>query len=848
MQPEFFNSPDQPASKHTQSPSGHTYAGLAGAVPPPTQSTTVLPDLVVQTDRSQHHVPGEATYRIGRDPESDIVVGDPRVSWRHGMLSADNGVWILEDLGSTNGTFLGPQRVDHIEITTECVVRLGHRDDGPVLRLLPQLSANSTRPGGSARTTVNAPPEPRPPASDPVPVAASPTDPALLPNTGALLPGVDRCPTGLMPLPSTALSIGRTPDNDLVVPDLEVSRHHAQLRRLPTGRYEIIDLDSHNGTYVNGHRITSHALTERDIIGIGHSTFRLTGGELRQYVDEGKVTFAAHDLEVMVAGGKLLLQRVTFSVPEKCLLAVIGPSGAGKSTLLGALTGMRPPDSGTVLYDNRDLYQHYPELRYRIGLVPQDNILHTQLTARRALQYSAELRFPADTKPIERDSRINEVMNELGLTEHADTRADRLSGGQLKRVNMAQELLTKPSLLFLDEPTSGLDPGLDKSVMEQMRDLAHDGRTVVVVTHSVANLGTCDRVLVLVPGGKVAYYGPPGEGPRYFNLPGWAEVFQAFDRHPHRDWAAEFAASPAYATYVAVQDHKKADLSDDLQPQSAPSPRRRGAFRQMITLTRRYARVISADRGYLLFTVLLPLVLGLLIHFVPAKEGLAGSPGTNLPAQELLSILVTCACLAGAASSVRELVKERSIYIRERAAGLSSGAYLFSKLAVLGVISVAQSVVIVLLGLAGRTLPSQGAVLTSMPLAELIIAIAALAVASMCLGLFVSAIVSTSEKAMPVLVMLTMSQIILSGGVLPLAGLAGLSQLSWLAPSRWGFAAAASTVNLNILIPHAGNNSDPLWRHTSGNVLRDIGVTIGLAMVFLLLAWLRLRRLGPHRR
>ena len=109
-------------------------------------------------------------------------------------------------------------------------------------------------------------------------------------------------------------------------------------------------------------------------------------------------------------------------------------------------------------------------------------------------------------------------MAELGLTKHARTRADRLSGGQLKRVNVAQELLTKPSLLFLDEPTSGLDPGLDKSVMEQMRDLAHDGRTVVVVTHSVANLDTCDRLLVLVPGGQIAYYGPPGEGLSYFGL------------------------------------------------------------------------------------------------------------------------------------------------------------------------------------------------------------------------------------------------------------------------------------------------------------------------------------------
>ena len=214
---------------------------------------------------------------------------------------------------------------------------------------------------------------------------------------------------------------------------------------------------------------------------------------------------------------------------------------------------MRPATTGTVLYDNRDLYQNYNELRYRIGLVPQESVLHTQLTARRALQYSAELRFPADVKPAERDGRVDEVMGELGLARHANTRADRLSGGQLKRVNVAQELLTKPSLLFLDEPTSGLDPGLDKSVMEQMRDLAHDGRTVIVVTHSVDNLDTCDRLLVLVPGGRIAYYGPPEEGLAYFGQARWAEVFQAFERYPDRDWAAEYAASPAYAQYVLGQ-------------------------------------------------------------------------------------------------------------------------------------------------------------------------------------------------------------------------------------------------------------------------------------------------------
>ena len=857
MAQEHSDSPDQP-SESVSIPSWLASAGLAEATPPASRRAA-QPDLVVLTEHSEYRLHGGTEYRVGRDPDSHIVETDPRVSWQHGVLRVDEDVWVLEDLETTNGTFLDGRQVRRVEIRTECAVRLGDADEGPVLRCLPQgppasgpADTGRTAGPGLARDAGGGPARPRSPESPGRVTAGPPAVPSAfseISSRTSALPGVDRSPTSMIKLPTKIMRIGRAVDNDLVLPDLEVSRHHAELRRLPTGDYEIVDLGSHNGTYVNGRRISSQPLTAVDIVGIGRSTFRLSDGQLSQYVDEGDITFAAQDLVVKVAGGKTLLDRVTFPLPEKCLLGVIGPSGAGKSTLLSALTGMRPPDGGTVFYDNRDLYQHYAELRYRIGLVPQDNILHTQLTARRALQYSAELRFPNDTNASERDARVDEVLSELSLTGHAETRADRLSGGQLKRVNMAQELLTRPSVLFLDEPTSGLDPGLDKTVMEQMRDLAHDGRTVIVVTHSVASLDICDRVLVLVPGGKVAFYGPPAEGLRYFDTPGWAEVFQAFDRHPNRDWAAEFAASPAYAEYVAGQyDKPPAPQAGDQQPSAAPVQRQRGAFRQMATLTRRYTRVIAADRGYLLFMGLLPIVLGLLIHFVPAKEGLTGIPGTNLPAQELLSIMVICACLAGTASSIREVVKERSIYIRERAAGLSPGAYLFSKVAVLGIISIVQSCVIVLLGLAGRKLPPHGVFLTSLPLVELLIAIAALAVASMCLGLFVSAVVTTSEKAMPVLVMLTMGQVILSGGVLPLAGLAGLSQLAWVAPARWGFAAEATTVNLNILLPPAGDLADPLWRQTSANWLRDVGLAVGLALIFLLLTWISLRRLGPRRR
>ncbi len=876
-------------------------AGLAEAAP-------AVPVLVVRTRREDHTLHGGTTYHVGRDPQADIVIADSRVSWRHGVLRVDGDRWVLEDTGSTNGTFVGPQRAERVMITSDCVVRLGNPDDGPLLRCMPQTAgpapdvlrdgpahaarhapadpgpptpvepiepvrpaepgprhaATPRHPGemGGPRPPVpqpagwqqqpapqpqpqawQQPPQPQPPQAPPAPQPRhrqTPQAPAGVPAN--LMPSVDFRPTARMPLPVKALRIGRTPDNDLVLPDLDVSRHHAELRRSASGAYEIVDLGSHNGTFVNGRKVSSAVLSETDIVSVGHSTFRLTGGELRQYIDSGEVTFSALDLVVTVGGGKVLLDHVTFPIPEKTLLGVIGPSGAGKSTLLGALTGTRPADTGTVLYDNRDLYRDYAELRYRIGLVPQESVLHTQLTARRALQYSAELRFPADTTASERDARVDEVMGELGLTKHANTRADRLSGGQLKRVNVAQELLTRPSLLFLDEPTSGLDPGLDKSVMEQMKDLAHDGRTVIVVTHSVDNLDQCDRLLVLVPGGRIAFYGPPSDGLNYFGQNRWADVFQQFDKYPDRDWAAEYRASPAYAQYV-IQRERPPTPAGDQQVRDVP-PARRSGFSQTVTLTKRYIRVISSDRGFLLGTAIAPFLLGALIRLLAGKQGLANIPSGNPNAQTVLILLVICAVLSGTASSIWELVKERAIYKRERSAGLSSGAYLASKLLVLGAISIAQSVVLVLVGLTGVNGPSKGAVGALPPLFEILIAIVALGLASMCVGLLVSAMVSTSEKAVPFLVMITLVQVVLSGGLLKLG--TGLAQVAWLTPSRWGFSATATTIDFNAF-PH-NQIADSFYNQTAANWLRDVAALIALAVVYSLITWLKLLSLGPRRR
>src|ERR1035437_8449143 len=528
--------------------------------------SSTAPALVVRAQGSDRTLRAGPSYRVGRDPQSDIVVDEPRVSWQHAILRLEHDRWLLEDVGSTNGTFVGSQRVRRVEITGACQVRLGHPDSGPGV-----FCSIAAAPGVHGTAAAS----------------AAVLQPARMPATG------ERSPSVIMRLPARVLRIGRAAGNDMVVPDLSVSRYHAELRKTAGGGYEIVDLGSHNGTYLNGQRVTAAAVTGSDVIGIGVDAFRLAGGELQEFIDTGDISLSASGLTVRLPGGKVILDDVSFPLGERCLLGVIGPSGAGKSTLLGALTGMRPATQGSVLYDGRDLYAHYAELRHPNGLGAQGKILHMQLSARRALRYAAELRFPRDTSSAEREQRIGEVLEQLSLTVHADTRASSLSGGQQKRVNGALELLTKPSLLSLDEPTSGLDPGLDMSVMEMMAGLARDGRTVIVVTHSVANLNVCDRLLVLVPGGKIAYFGPPDEGLKHFGQPGWPQVFRAFEAEPDRDWAGEYRRSALRAQYVtaAGQAGRSAAAADRAVP---PPERTRNRLAQLSTLVRRDMAVHAA--------------------------------------------------------------------------------------------------------------------------------------------------------------------------------------------------------------------------------------------------------------
>ncbi|MFB7394541.1 FHA domain-containing protein [Streptomyces sp. NPDC056191] len=830
------------------------------------------PDLVLEIDGdATRMIPGRV-YRIGRDPTSDIVLADARASWHHAVLSAPADHWTLADENSTNGTFTDGLRVDGPrEVGPGTVVRFGHPEDGPRAVLSSGAAPATPEAMPSAQPPVRpaaepeaqppvqpeAQPETRPPVQPeaepaPAPYSAVPPDLVTPRNTPPPRPsavshpaatGTFRQPTSVRPLPAHSIRIGRSPDNDVVVPDLVVSRHHAELRAHPDGTYWIHDLGSHNGTYLNGAPVADARVTPDDIVGVGHCAFCLIGGQLVEFTDTGEVSLDVQSLAVTVDHGrKTLLDEVSFPVGEKCLLGVVGPSGAGKSTLLGALTGQRPADRGTVLYDGRDLYRDYAELRQRIGLVPQDDILHLQLSVRRALGYAAELRFPEDTDPDERRARVDEVIQELGLAERAQQPIHSLSGGQRKRVSVALELLTKPSLLFLDEPTSGLDPGMDRSVMHMLRGLADDGRTVVVVTHSVLSLDVCDRLLVLAPGGRVAYYGPPADSLGFFGFDEWPEAFEAFENDRDRDWAGLYRSSRFQRRYVddaTARPNVPVPGAAPVEREPAPPPKAQSWGSQLRTLVRRYTAALSADRTFLAIMIALPFVMGAMARAL--SEGGFNQESTL----NVLLILCVGGVLTGAANAVRELVKERTIYRRERAVGLSRSAYLASKVVVLGTITVVQAVVLTLVALIGVPLNVPGGKGVLMPpLVEITLAVALLSFTAMMLGLLVSALVRKEEVTMPLLVLLAIVQVVFCGALLTVRGTPVLEQLAWLVPSRWAFAAMGATVDIGAVSP-SDKTADPLMDHTAAAWLFDMGMMVVLCLVIGLVVARLLRRHEP---
>ncbi|MGF2943933.1 ATP-binding cassette domain-containing protein, partial [Mycobacterium sp. Lab-001] len=454
------------------------------------------PVLTVRTDTTQGSFAPGRDVVVGNDVRADLRVAHPLIARAHLLLRFGEGRWTAIDNNSLNGMFINGRRVPQAALHDGHSINLGLPDG-------PRLTFEVGRHDGIVGLA---------PPTESIPLAGPPTrswrghPPTRIGVTGevAELPTArirSPWPAGRRESPAGGpVRIGRSLDNDIVIHDVLASRHHALLTPTPIGT-EIRDANSINGTFVNGVRVGSAVLAEGDAVTIGNVDLLFSNGVL---VRRHEAAARTGGLEVRAVDfrvdGKNLLERISMTARPGTLTAIIGGSGAGKTTLSRLIAGYATPSSGSVTFEGHDIHTEYASLRTRIGMVPQDDVVHRQLTVNQALGYAAELRLPPDTSKADRAQVVAQVLGELGMTQHAHSRVDTLSGGQRKRASVALELLTGPSLLILDEPTSGLDPALDLQVMTMLRQLADAGRVVLVVTHSLTYLDVCDQVLLMAPG------------------------------------------------------------------------------------------------------------------------------------------------------------------------------------------------------------------------------------------------------------------------------------------------------------------------------------------------------------
>ena len=756
--------------------------------------------LLVEWSDSSLVLSPEKSYVLGRDESCDLVITDSKISRVHLRFIYASNVWVIEDIQSSNGTFVANKQVSSISVQKNLKVFVGGKD---------HIQISITPLDGHSTTEVS----------------ISQETAFIRLDSPEFSEQSDEF--GRVRL-QKRIRIGRDPDNDWVIPDLSVSRNHAEIVQTNSDIFELIDLKSTNGTFVNGRKIRRHTLIVGDVISIGKIVRRFTSDGIESI--EGTIGTSIVGSEVSFSvQNKILLDSVSFNLGPRTLTAVIGPSGAGKSTLLGVLTGRTKPSSGTVQVGGQDLHENFQTLGKTIGSVPQSDILHTRLTVKQALNYGAKLRLPADVDAVEREARVEEVMEKLELSERANLRIDKLSGGQRKRASIGLELLTSPNVLVLDEPTSGLDPGLDAHVMETLRTLADEGQTVVVVTHSVDNLHICDNVILMASGGHIAYCGPANSVFSVLKKKTWAEVFRFLASQDAIEMAQKRHSSPASS--VLAKDH----LVENGQ----------NFFARMMTLSSRYIRVIISDRFYLMLLALIPLVVGLISSAAGSKygfgPGIEKAPNVyyNPYAQATILVLVLGSVFIGLSTGIQEIVKENAIRMREQALGVSPLSYISSKILILGLIVIFQILIFTSIVLFGRPMAPSGLFLGSSRL-ELIIIAMILGVSSMMLGLFVSSFLSSNEQAMPSLVGITMFEVVVSGA-LPLMANDFIEQVSKIAPSYWATNSFAASVNLIGISRIRDEIEVNKWAYSQSTIQSSLLIILLFSVLMVALATLRIR-------
>ncbi|NUR61095.1 MAG: ABC transporter ATP-binding protein, partial [Catenulispora sp.] len=485
----------------------------------------------------------------------------------------------------------------------------------------------------------------------------------------------------------------------------------------------------------------------------------------------------ARSLRLRVAGGREVLSEVSLSVSPGSVLVIAGASGAGKTTLLEVLAGVRAPDAGSVTHGG----QPPAPRRGGFGYVPQDDIVHRELPLSRTLRYAAELRLPAGTPAEEVAGAVRRALAALGLTAVAEQRVGLLSGGERKRASIAVELLTRPRVLFLDEPTSGLDPAAGAALLGLLRGLASQGTTIVLTTHTPADLLRADTVAFLAPGGRLVYRGSP----------------EGLLKHFGTD-SVEEAYGVAADTPSVAESEEPDELGDEAS--SLPDmPKLIGPLRQWWLLTRRSAEILTRNRLSAAVLVGSPLV-------IIAMFAMLFRPGAFNPASpDPASTAMICFWIAfgafffGLTYGLLQICTELPLVRRERLTVLRLGPYLMAKTAILlPVLVAADALLLAVLRLLNRLPSADTAVYASLFLSTILASAAALA-----LGLLASAAVAEPTQATLMLPLLCFPQVLFSGAFVPVPRMSTPgSALSWAMTNRWAFEALG-----------AGANLDQLWSH-----------------------------------
>ncbi len=781
-----------------------------------------FPALYDCTTRSLSPVGGAGLFTVGCAPDAGLPLTDDRCARYHFRLLLEAHRYHVEALSRNHPTYLNGQvllrrtpllhgaelragnsafryleRADPAFAPAPPAVRPPLPPSAVPMPPTPALRAPAPVPRAPAPPAPAQPAAPPPPAPS-WPAATAPTVRAAVapPLVGGSAPGATvlagtPSEEELPPIPDTiplagTVVIGReTGRVDVVLQHPHVSRMHAQLAR--QGNTAIVsDLRSANGTFVNGQRVRAPVqVRPGDRIDVGPYSLVFTGDALVPQSRENNVELIGRRLTRVVsdrATGKprSLLDDVSLVIRPHEFVCLLGPSGAGKSTLLSALSG-RGPARGSVLLNGKELYANFESLKRDLVVVAQKDVLHDCLTVERAIWYTAKLRLPPDTREAEIQDYIDQMLTTVGLTAQRGTPIASLSGGQIKRTSLANELLSKPTLLFLDEVTSGLDEQTDREMMALFNSLARAGKTVVCVTHSLANVEqNCHLVVILANGGKLAFVGKPAEALTYFGIARRGDVYEKLSERPALEWQEGFLRTTYHEQYVASR------LPPEIEADTAPAeetPRRlaqkaRDATRQAVLLTRRYLDITLADRRALVVMMGQAILVAVLLVLVFGNLKDQENPVEHARRSLMLLFLMEISCFwFGCNNAAKEVVKERVVYARERDFNLNISSYYASKfvlLSLLTVLQVASTWAIVEVWC--RPSGNMGGAL---------VFLATMGIAGVALGLAASCFASSSDVAVSLIPIALIPQIILAGVISTLEGVS-LRLAQGLITCYWG--------------------------------------------------------------